>query len=85
MKREGCQQNRPPGNSDDGKFVVRMPNGTQEKGTYTFENGKLMLNCGSGRVEVEAENSFTYIAMQDGQAYTFFMTTAWMNKLINGK
>ena len=61
----------------NGSFVVTLEDGSKEKGTYAFENDQLVLNCGSGKVQINADEPFTYTSSADAsRTYQFKMSQA---------
>jgi hypothetical protein len=58
--------------TNDGKFEAKMEDGSIEKGTFKFVDGKLVLKLGVNEIKADEENKFTYVSEKDSnKTYEF--------------
>ena len=67
----------------NGNFVGKMePGHRDEGGKFALDGDRLVLNCGSGRVDIGEDGTFTYTSTYDpALVYQFKMSPADMEKL----
>lgn len=49
----------------DGRFEAKMEDGSIEKGTFKFVDGKLVLKLGTNEIKADEENKFTYVSLNN--------------------
>ena len=58
--------------TSDGKFEAKMEDGSIEKGTFKFVDGKLVLKLGVNEIKADEENKFIYVSDKDpNKTYDF--------------